>query len=560
MAPDIRDLETYHFYDDWDSYEALRDWFEWEVPEKFNVADYVCDRWAERNGNAAAMYVEEADSGESVYTFRQLRNRANRLANYLSSQGIGRGDCVAVSGSQRFDLMAAHLATFKLGAVSVPFSNLLGPDGLAYRLRDCEAKTVVATQTNIDVVREAAPEASSVDTVLALGEVTPAGEEVPLPEALAGQSTEFENADTDAEETATIIYTSGTTGQPKGVVHAHRHVLGILPGFLTVVGMEVSDTAANRTVVEWSWIASLSGMVLGGWFYGQPVVGYTDDEFDPVTELETIQKYELTSFHAPATGMRMMMQLDDIDQYDLSSVTTVASGGEALGPDVVEWIEDTFQNADVVEGYGQTEAAALVGDYPTLGYQHRNPHMGVPAIGTEVAILDPETRERIEEPGEVGELAARYEDNPMMFKEYLGRPEKTAEKVQDGWLLSEDLVSRDEEGYIRFHSRNDDVIISSGYRLGPTEIEEAVESHDAVMNAGVIGIPDETRGEVPKAFVELPSDADPSEELAEELQTHVKERLARYEYPRELEFVDQLPRTTTGKVRRIDLRKREGID
>jgi len=559
-GPTTRELEPYHFYErDWEDSAELRDWFEWEVPEQFNIASYVCDRWAREKTNTAAMYSYREDEQGETYTFRQLRDDANRFANYLTAKGIGRGDRIVVSGSQRYELMVAHVAAFKLGAISVPVSVLLGADGLEFRLRDCDADLHVAGD-NVEEARVACDAVGGIDRVIAASGSSPKRGEDAFTDALVDRSRSFETVTTHAEDPATIIYTSGTTGQPKGVVHAHRHLLGILPGFLCVVGHDVGDHTINRTVVEWSWIGSLCGLVLAGWFYGQPPVAYDRNSFQPEDELSIIEEYGITAFHSPATGIRMMMQLDSIDQYDLSSVGTVASGGEALGPSVVEWIEETFPNADVVEGYGQTEAAAMVADMPAYGYPHREGHMGVPVIGTEFAIMDPETRELIEEPHTVGELAIRYEEHPQAFKKYLGRPEKINEKIHDGWLLSEDLVSQDEDGYVSFHSRKDDVIISSGYRIGPTEIEEALASHEGVVTAGVIGIPDDVRGEIPKAFVETAADTHETEAFADRLQEYVKANLAKYEYPREIEFVEELPRTTTGKVRRADLRDWEGIN
>jgi acetyl-CoA synthetase len=313
----------------------------------------------------------------------------------------------------------------------------------------------------------------------------------------------------------------------------------------------MTDEDVYWTPAEWAWIASLFDVVMPGLFYGQPVLAYAGGEFDPQEAYRLLEKYEVTNFFAPPTGLRMMARVDTPER-DVSSVRVIPSGGESLGRDIVDWAGDVFEGAAVHEGYGQTEANMLVGHCTALA-EFREGKMGVAGPGHDVRIVDPESAEPTVDDGEVGEIAVRYEDNPVCFKEYLGEPEKTAAKVQNGWLLTEDLGSRDDEGYFSFKSRKDDVIISAGYRIGPEEVEEQLADHPAVADAGVIGIPDEERGEVPKAFVVASDSGEAGEDLREELQAHVRERLAAYEYPREIEFVDDLPKTATGKVRRADL-------
>jgi acetyl-CoA synthetase len=253
----------------------------------------------------------------------------------------------------------------------------------------------------------------------------------------------------------------------------------------------------------------------------------------------------------------MMMQNEEAAEgRELSGVRTISSGGESLGQTIVDWVKDTFAGADIHEGYGQTEANMVVGSCEPLGVQ-RQGKIGKAAPGHEVAILDPDTAEPTVDPGEVGEIGVRYEGGPACFNEYWNKPEKTEKKFKNGWLLTEDLGTADEDGYIEFVSRKDDVIISSGYRIGPEEIEDSLAGHDAVADAGVIGVPDAERGEVPKAYVTLAEGFEPSESLTEELQQHVKDRLAKYEYPRHIEFIGELPKTATGKIKRADLEDRE---
>jgi acetyl-CoA synthetase len=469
------------------------------------------------------------------------------------------GDRICVSGSQTVETIAAQLAAWKLGAMSVPLSVLLGPDGLGYRLEDAGAEAFVVDRTALDAFREAGVSPS---TVLVVGDATLQGEELAFHSAVDGAAEEYETTATAAEDPAAIIYTSGTTGDPKGVVHSHSTLLGTLPCVnLGALNTTVADADVGRTVVEWSWAGALFDFVLPFWYYGIPVVARHHREFDPAAELDLIDRYGITVLNAPPTALRMVMQLDEPGAgRDLTSLRVLFSGGESVGDTIVEWAAEVFPNAVVHEGYGQTEAPAFVGDCTALGRPHRAGKMGVASPGSEVRLVDRADPSTPVGDGEVGEIALRAADNPGVFTEYWNKPEKTAAKFHDGWLLSEDLGEADADGYVTFHSRKDDVIISAGYRIGPEEIEETLTRHDAVADAGVIGVPDDTRGEIPKVFVVLSEGAEPSDRLREDLASFVRERLAKYEYPRELAFLDELPTTTTGKVRRVDLRARDGLD
>ena len=548
-------LDAYHFYEQsYEGYDELRDDFEWHVPEQFNMAWYVCDRWADDKGRVA-VFGEDTDGNRETYTFWQLQNATNRLANYLREQGVERGDRVGVNLPQRPETVVAHVACWKLGAVSVPLSTLFGPDAIEYRLSDSDAVAAIVDESNVADFREARDNLS-LSSVLTVGEVNPTADERALRTAIDDHSRDYEVADTDSEDDAIIIYTSGTTGDPKGVCHAHRMLLGHLPLFLTTFGnMEMHDDDVFWTPAEWAWVASLFDVVFPGLYYGKPIVAYNGGQFDPETAFRIIAEYGVSNVFGPPTALRMMMQTEPT--YRLDTLRTIAGGGESLGNDIVAWAEDTFDGAAVHEGYGQTEANMLVGDCTAL-FEFREAAMGRAGPGHEVTIVDPDTAEPTVDPGEVGEIAVRYEGNPVCFLEYWNKPDKTAQKVQNGWLLTEDLGWMDEDGYVGFESRKDDVIISAGYRIGPVEIEESMADHDAVADVAVIGVPDDERGEVPKAFV-VSNDPDPNDNLREALRQHVRERLAQYEYPRDIEFVADLPKTSTGKVRRASLREREDL-
>ncbi|MFB6069620.1 MAG: acyl-CoA synthetase [Halanaeroarchaeum sp.] len=551
---DIDRLQAYHFYEeDWESYDALMEAFEWEVPARFNIASYVSTRWADDRPDAVAVYAED-EGGRETYTFAELDAVTDRLAAYFEHVGVEPGDRVGVNAPQRPETLFTHIAAWKAGAVSVPLSTLFGPDALAYRLDDSDARLAVVDESNVENLREVRDGLSALETVLTVGEVIDRPDETDFWTALEGHGEGYDAVETDAEDDAIIVYTSGTTGDPKGVRHAHRVMLGHLPLFVTTFNdMAIEPEDVHWTPSEWAWIASLFDVVFPALYYGRSVLAYNGGPFDPETAFSLIERYEVTNFFAPPTALRRMKLVEDPgERYDVSSIRVIPSGGESLGQDLVDWATATFGDVAVHEAYGQTEANLLVGDCTALT-EFREGKIGRAAPGHEVAIVDVDSAEPTVAPGETGEIAVRYEDDPVCFKSYLNKPEKTAGKVQNGWLLTEDLGTMDEDGYVTFKSRKDDVIISAGYRIGPAEIEDTLASHEAVADAGVIGVPDEERGEVPKAFVVPAEGYEPGEALADELRAFVKDRLAKYEYPREFEFRESLPKTTTGKVRRSDL-------
>jgi acetyl-CoA synthetase len=555
--PETERLEAYHFYEEeWDSYEQLREAFEWEIPEEFNIASYICDRWA--GDDRACIYAEDAEGTRRTLTYADVQDRANRLANFLEEQGVGRGDRVGISIQPSPEVIIGHLAAWKLGAVSVPLSTLFGPEAMEYRLKDCDVSVCLAGPATLDIIRDVREELPNLETLVVV-EDTCLADEVSYETTQSEYAPTFETVRTDPDDDACIIYTSGTTGDPKGVLHAHRFLLGMLPLQIRAFLEEgTTDDQVWWLPGDWAWIGSL-GMVLPGMFFGASIVAYKRGAFDPERAFELIERYDVTYFGAPATALRMMMTVDDAsERFEVSTIHYIGSGGEAMDESTIEWADKTFDGAYVADAYGQTEANTIVGDlHPLTPVQGHK--IGVAVPGFEVAVLDEKTREPVE-PGEVGELAVQYEDNPALFKRYWNKPEMTNRKVQDGWLLMEDLGTVDEEGYYTFESRADDMIITSGYKVSPVEIENTLDDHDAVIAAGVIGVPHDERGEIAKAYVSLQDGFEPSEELRTELQQFVKNTLAKYEYPRELEFVEQLPRTATGKLSRHDLRVKAGLE
>jgi acetyl-CoA synthetase len=534
-----------------ETYEAARERFEWDFPEDYNVAHDLVGKHDDRD--AVALYQEANDGGRDTYTFGDIDRLSNRLANGLAELGVGREDRVAVIVPQKPENLLTHLACWKLGAISVPLSILFGSDAIEYRLNHSGAGVAVIDQSvreTVDAARAAYPDLAHVVEVDGPAD----GDARPFDAVVDGQDDEFELVPTDAETPAVILYTSGSTGPPKGALHTHGVWIGHCPAFSMYFERDLSD-AVCWTPADWAWIGALGDLVFPAWHYGRPVVGHPMGKFDPERAFELLETYGVTDAFIPPTAIRMMMDVD-AGRYDLD-LKAICSGGEPLTPEILSWAEEDLEGVAVNELYGQTEANLLVTN--CRGWFEAKPgSMGKPVPGHEVAVVDPETGEALPT-GEVGEIAVRHDDDPVIYDGYWEEPEKTdATRVGD-WHLTGDLASVDEDGYFWFKSRNDDLIITSGYRVGPGEVEAAVLEHPDVEQVGVIGVPDETRNEIIKAFVQPVADATASDALREEIQQLVRDHLAKHEYPREIEFVDSLPQTTTGKIRRTALRDREAI-
>jgi acetyl-CoA synthetase len=556
----MEQLEAYHLHEqEWESYADVYESFEWEIPDTFNRANYLCDRWAQ-DSDRVAVYVHTPDGERGAVTYRELRDKSNQIANFLIDQGLEKGDRVAVTGAEKPIALAGHVGAWKTGAVSIPFSPQFGTEALSYRLEDAEANAYIAADPGLQTLRDTGQSFDHLEAVVSTGDLDAgAKREIDVSEILAEYATDFETVKTGPEDEALIYYTSGTTGPPKGVVHAHRGILGRLPMLqLPYINLEMHDDETFYIPADWSWLGSLGDGVFLPMFYGLSIVAL-QGQIQPKLMWELVDRYDVTTLFAPNTVLRMMRNaVDDPEQYDTSSLRVIPSGGEALDQSVVDWVDEFF-DVPIHQGFGQTEANGIVGNCRNIGL-YNTEALGKPMPGHEVEIVDPETAEATVETGEVGEIAFKYEDDPACFKRYLNKPEKTAKKVQNGWLLTEDLGWKDEDGYIYYKSRKDDVIISSGYRIGPEEIEDVLGGHEAVADSGVIGVPDDVRGEVPKAFVVLREGYEASNSLRSDLQQYVKDKLAKYEYPRRIEFIAELPKTVTNKVRRKDLRELADTD
>ncbi|EMA47037.1 acyl-CoA synthetase [Halococcus saccharolyticus] len=539
----------------WDDIYAEADW---DAPDELNVGHEVCDRHADDTGRTALQYAGTDGERETV-TFDELTERSNRFANMLEEHGIERGDRVFTYMPRIPAHYVALIGTLKHGAVFGGVNERFGPDGIAYRLDDCDATAVLTTAANRETVERALEDAPSVATVITVerdggagGTEALADGDVRYADAMADASAEYEAARTNGEDDALLYYTSGTTGPAKGVRHKHRWVAGVAATQRFAVDLTEDDLYWSTADLGW-----LTGPinVLGAWFWGTSQFTY-EGEFDPEAWATLLDEFPISVLFSVPTAYRMLRTnetvLDGVD-LDLRHALSI---GEPLSAGVVEWAEDAL-DVTILDTYGQTETGNMViNNYPTM--ELRPGSMGKPLPGVESAIVDPETGEVLS-PGETGEIAHRGEF-PCFFAGYWENPEKTDACFVNGsdgeWYLSGDLAHMDEDGYFWFEGRADDVILSSGYRIGPFEVESSLGEHPAVAEAAVVPKPHQERGNIVKAYVVLTDGHDASDELAEEIKTHVREELSAHEYPREVEFVDDLPKTVTGKIRRTELRDR----
>ena len=542
---------TWHVTLPTESYEAARDGFEWDVPSGYNAAHDLVGKHEDQS--RVALFQAYPDGRRETYSYGELDRYSDRLASALAAYGVGRGDRVGVVLPQVPANPLTHLACWKLGAVSMPLSVLFGPDALGYRLRDSGASTVVVDADRYGTVEDVRDDCPALEHVVEVDWRDAGGHEEPdaFADLLTDAPADVDSVETDPETPAVIMYTSGSTGPPKGALHTHSVWLGHCPAFRMYFELDVSE-AVCWTPADWAWIGALGDLLFPAWHYGRPVVGYPMGGFDAETAFEVMEEFRVTAAFLPPTAVRMMMRVD-AGAYDLA-LEAVCSGGEPLTPEILEWAETELDDVAMNEIYGQTEANLLVTNCRSW-FPARAGSMGKPVPGHDVAVIDPETGEECP-PGEVGEIAVERGDDPVVFREYWNQPDRTAETRVGDRHRTGDLGTVDEDGYLRFKSRDDDLIVTSGYRVGPGEVEEAILEHPAVEQAGVVGVPDEIRGEVIKAFCEPVDDIEKPDELREEIRSLVKENLAAYEYPREIAFVEELPTTTTGKIRRTNLRDR----
>ena len=532
-------------------FDELYRTFSWRLPPTYNIGVDVCDKWAGAQDRLAL--IDIAGDGEPTgYSFTELARWSNRWTHVLAGLGVRRGDRVAVILSQRPETVLAHIAAYKLGAIAVPLAVLFGDEALEYRLRDSGARAVVfdeSTAAKLDRIKDRLPELRHLISVdrsgLSLGGAISSS-------ALEDEASDrFAAVETRPEDPALIIYTSGTTGPPKGALLPHSSLIGHLPAFVLFNNLAPQPGDLLWSPADWAWIGGLFNVLWAGWHYGIPVVAYRQSKFDPQRAFWILERHGIRNTFLFPTALKLMREIHPRGRRAGVDLRSVYSAGEPVGEELIAWAEETL-GVTINEFFGQTEMNLIAGNCAAV-MAVKPGSIGKPYPGHRVEVLDEQGRPV--PPGELGELAVRRPD-PVMFLNYWNNPDATRQKFTGDWAMMGDLATRDEDGYLWFKARKDDVIKSGAYRIGPGEVEECLLKHPAVALVAVVGIPDPQRGQTVKAFVRLAEGYAPAAELAEALQGLVKDRIGFHAYPRSVEFVEELPLTTTGKLQRFVLRER----
>jgi acetyl-CoA synthetase len=509
------------------TYEEIVAQHRWRVPERYNIARDVCDRHPR---DRLAMIHEGPDGAVSRVCWGELQDRSAQIAHLLAARGVERGDRVAVVLPATPDAAATFLAVYRSGAILLSMSVLYGDDGIRHRLENSGAKVLVCG-------------ADDADRFAALGA------DVLLLDGADDLPRGFETVDTAADDPAQLYYTSGTTGLAKGILHAHRYLLGHEE---FTYCHEVADGELFHGMGEWAWAAGICPL-LGPWRLGAvQVVLQRRGGFDPERQLDFLSRHEVTNVFATPTAIRSMMGISAARTRYPQRFRRVCSAGEPLNPEAIRWFRESY-DVTVLDYYGLSESYPLYANFPWM--KVREGSMGRPMPGWDVAILDEDERPVAQ--GERGEICLRARSNPHWPLGYWGDPDASQETFGGEWFHTKDAATADADGYVWYAGRADDVIISAGYRIGPFEVESACLEHPAVAEAAAVASPDERRGSVVKAFVVLADGHQPSDALGREIGAFVREHHSAYAYPRRVEFVDDLPKTLTGKIRRIELRERE---
>ncbi len=527
-----------------DSWQTLRHRFKWPDPAGFNIAEACCDSWAKLAPRRVAVIHVDENFNEKSYTYGALSDASNRFANVLRGLGLERGSRCGILLAQSPEVLITHFACHKLGMVSVLLFTLFGEDGLLYRLQDSGAAALVTDRDNLEKVLNIKDKLPNLKVIFVIDGAQSGTRDYWADIALA--SPELAPVAVGGDDPALISYTSGTTGPPKGVLHAHRFVLGHLPSVELQHDFFPQPGDVSWTPADWAWIGGLVNISLPSLYYGVPLVSHRLAKFDPDRAFALIEKMKIRNMFLPPTALKLMRQARVPKDVNIRSI---GSGGEALGADMLYWGKEAL-GVNINEIYGQTECNLVLCSSATV-FETRPGAIGKAVPGHEVAIVSSKGREL--PAGETGEIAIGTPDVGM-FLRYWNQPEKTAERFVGSWMRTGDLGVMDKEGYFTFHARDDDVITSSGYRIGPTEIENCLTGHEDVVMAAAVGVPDQVRTEVVKAFVVLRKGAE-WQGLEAELIARVRSRVSPHVAPKTIEPIEAMPMTTTGKIMRRELRK-----
>lgn len=528
-------------------YGRLYETFRWQVPARYNIGIDACDRWAAQEPDRLALIHKTATGQITYLTYRDLKQKSDRCAAALQRRGIVPGDRVALLLPQALETAIGHIAIYKMGAIAVPLASLFGVDALAYRLANSGASALITDAPGLAKISQIETGLDRLHTILCINGA--AGTALDFHKELADAPDGFCARDTAADEPALMVYTSGTTGPPKGALHGHRVLLGHAPGVQFSHEFFPKPDDLMWTPADWAWAGGLLNILLSGLRFGVPVLGSAFAKFDPEAAFALMQEFGVRNCFIPPTALKMMRAVERPGTRFKLKLRTVGSGGESLGREVYEWSRSEF-GLTINEFYGQTECNYVLSSCAAIGVSKAGA-IGKAVPGHQVAIID--HNGKVLPAGDLGQIAIRAPD-PVMFLNYWGRPDATADKYIGDWLTTGDQGVMDADGYVEFVGRDDDVITSAGFRIGPGEIEDCLLGHPAVALAAAVGKPDPVRTEIVKAYVVLVDGNKPSDELARDIQAYVRTRLSAHEYPREVAFVDTMPLTTTGKVIRRILR------
>lgn len=523
-------------------YERAKASFRWHVPARYNMAVEACDAWAARAPDRPALFTVSG-TGLSPISYGDLARASNRLARALTARGIMAGDRVGILAPQGPRVLVAHLALYKIDAIAVPLAAVFGSEAIRYRLEDSGAKALIADAAGLAKLDPS----HALSLLVCLDGAAPGVEG--FDRLLEGQDDSPLPIHSGPDTPALMIYTSGTTGRPKGALHGHRVLIPHVTGQIFTHGFPAQPGDRMWTPSDWAWAGGLLNTVLPSLVHGVPVVVQPPGKFDPEAAFALLAQAQVRNVFIPPTALKMMRAVPRPRERFGFTLRSVGSAGEALGAETFAWGREAL-GVPVNEFYGQTECNYVIGSSAQMGVS-RQGATGRPVPGHDVVLLRRDGT--VCEPGEMGQIAIRLPD-PVLFLGYWNRPEATAEKVRGGYMLTGDMAEMDEDGYFFFQGRDDDIITSAGYRIGPTEIEDVILRHPAVAIAAVVGKPDLVRTEIVKAFLVLRDGFAPSRALELEIQNLVRDTLAGYEYPREFAFLDTLPLTSTGKIIRRELR------
>jgi acetyl-CoA synthetase len=530
------------------TYEEVYDSFQWKLPRYYNIGIDVCDKWAEEKHRLALIYIDQ-DGKDHKYSFWELKNLSNQFANALKANGLTRGDRVGILLSQRPETLISHISVYKLGAIAVQLLTLFGPQAIEYRLRNSGARAVVTDKENLAKISEIRDRLPDLKVIFV---IDPEGREgiSDFWSSVEKGSRDFKPALTKPSDPALIIYTSGTTGPPKGTLHGHQILMGILPGFDFYHNLFPKKGDLMWTPLDWAYIGGSYDALFPTLHHGRPMLAYRARKFDPEQAFYMMGKHGVRNLMAVPTVLRMMKHVVNNPKERFGvQLRSVTAGGETLGAELCEWCKEAL-GVDLNEQYGQTECDFVIG-FCSEVMEIVPGAIGKAVPGHIVEIIDEEGH--VLKAGETGEIAVKRFD-PVMFLEYWKDPEATNKKFLGDWLRTGDYATKDKEGYFWFVGRQDDIIESGGYRIGPGEIEDCLMRHPAVALVGVIGVPDPLRGEIVKAFIVPNEGVKVDLQLEENIKNYVKTKLEAHAYPREVQFLKDMPRTSSGKILRQDLR------